>query len=349
MSERPHLVLVGGFLGAGKTTLILAAARELASRGLRSAAVLNDQGDDLIDTQHVRTHGIDAREVTGGCFCCRFSDLVDRAEELRAYSPDVIFAEPVGSCTDISSTTLKPLARDYGDHFRLAPFTVLVDPERARALLDPGADEDLAFLFRKQLEEADLICLTKSDLHAGAPALPYPNIRQLSAKSGQGVAAWLDETLDGRLAVGAKTLDIDYGEYARAETALAWMNLTFVYDPEQPMSAPMVVGPLLDGIDSRMTAMGIAIVHLKITDESAAGFLKAAICANGADPTIDGALDASPATLHEIRLNLRAKGSPDDVELLVEDELRRLPGTIREQRMACFRPGAPVRPAHAVR
>ena len=343
MSARPHLVLVGGFLGAGKTTLILAAARELAARGLRSAAVMNDQGDDLVDTQHVRTAGIDAREVTGGCFCCRFSELVDRAEELREHEPVVIFAEPVGSCTDISATTLQPLLRDHSASFRLAPFTVLVDPERARALLAQDADEDLAFLFRKQLDEADLICLTKSDIGDGGVTLPYHGARRVSAKTGQGVAAWLDEVLEGGLAVGSKTLDIDYDEYARAETALAWMNLTFVFEPDAPVSAPMAIGPLMDRIDERLSARGIAIVHLKILDDSGAGFLKAAICGNGAEPVIDGALDASPAGRHEIRLNLRAKGPPEEVRHLVEAEVGRMRGPVRVERMSCFRPGAPRR------
>jgi G3E family GTPase len=60
------LVFVGGFLGAGKTTLILAGARELERRGFRTAVILNDQGDSLVDTHLVRTLGQAAGEVTGG-------------------------------------------------------------------------------------------------------------------------------------------------------------------------------------------------------------------------------------------------------------------------------------------
>ena len=56
-----------------------------------------------------------------------FRNLVDAAERLRAHSPDVIFAEAVGSCTDISATTLQPLKLYYRRQFRLAPYTVLVD------------------------------------------------------------------------------------------------------------------------------------------------------------------------------------------------------------------------------
>jgi G3E family GTPase len=99
---KPVVALVGGFLGAGKTTLILKAARILEARGVRVAAVLNDQGDDLVDTALARQSGTPADQVSGGCFCCRFPDLVDALERLAAHRPDVIFAEAVGSCTDLA-------------------------------------------------------------------------------------------------------------------------------------------------------------------------------------------------------------------------------------------------------
>ena len=116
------------FSEPARPRLILAAAHELAKRGLKSAVIVNDQGDSLVDTQFARQHGFDAEEVTGGCFCCQFSDLIDSAEKLRAHSPDVIFAEPVGSCMDLSATVLRPLREHYSGDFRLAPFTVCVDP-----------------------------------------------------------------------------------------------------------------------------------------------------------------------------------------------------------------------------
>jgi len=162
-AHRTCIVLVGGFLGSGKTSLILAAARLLEQRGLRCALILTDQGDELVDTHHAQQQGLLAREVTGGCFCCRLSAFTSAIEELRAWSPHVIFAEPVGSCTDIAATVLGPLREDF-NACRLAPFTVLVDPARATALLSPDADPDLAFLFEKQLQEADLVCMSKADL-----------------------------------------------------------------------------------------------------------------------------------------------------------------------------------------
>ena len=340
-STRPWVVLVGGFLGAGKTTLILAAARELHRRGLRSAMVWNDQGKDLVDTRYADLSGMRSGEVTGGCFCCRLSQLIDAIGELRAHAPDVIFAEPVGSCTDLSATVLRPLLA-YSDTYQLSPLTVLVDPQRARRMLDPDADADMRFLFDKQLQEADLVCFTKSDLYPEIPETTAPHVRQLSAKSGQGVAAWLSEVLSGTIATGDQALEVDYADYARAEAALAWLNLRAAFEPGNLLSPAMLLGPLLNHLDTALTAEQIPIAHLKAIVTSPTGFLKAAICGNGQEPMVDGDLGASPADKLDLWLNLRAVGDPAQVRNIVERELRNLDSGLTQCTLDCFSPAAPV-------
>jgi CobW/HypB/UreG, nucleotide-binding domain len=337
---KPTVVFVGGFLGAGKTTLILAAARELKKRGMRCAAILNDQSAALVDTQLAELHGLPSGEVTAGCFCCRFSDLSVQLEAMLKHSPEVIFAEPVGSCTDISATVLHPLLAQH-EAYRLAPFTVLVDPLRAMELLCADADEDIAFLFHKQLQEADLVCMTKSDLHVSCPELGAAPIRQISAPTGQGVAAWLDELLAGELSARKDVVDIDYTRYALAEAALAWLNFRGNFKPSVPVSPAMLLGPWIDAIDRALSGAGIRIVHLKAIATASTGYVKAALCANGQEPVVEGTLDASPAASHEVTLNLRALGEPEVMTRIVEREIEQLDGCWNEKAMRCFRPGAP--------
>jgi CobW/HypB/UreG, nucleotide-binding domain len=338
--RRPWIVLVGGFLGSGKTSLILAAARVLEQRGLRCAVILNDQGDELVDTRHADAQGVIAREVTGGCFCCRFSGLMEVIEELSTRLPDVIFAEPVGSCTDISATVIGPL-REQHDSYRVAPFTVLADRKRAVELLGEKADSDMAFLFQKQLQEADLVCMSKADLYPESVGIAGVETRWVSAKTGQGVEAWLDEILFASLEAGRTTLEIDYARYARAEAALAWLNLSFTLEPVVAISPALTIGPFLDRLTAALTAAGIPVVHLKIFDSSASGWLKAAVCGNGEEPTVEGNLDASPAARHELLVNLRAKGESGLVRRVVEEQLRQLKGRLTEVRLDCFSPAAP--------
>lgn len=340
MSQRVRMVIVGGFLGAGKTTLILKAASILAGRGKRCAVILNDQGDDLVDTRLVRHSGFAAGEVTGGCFCCRFSDLISAASDLRAHVPDVIFAEPVGSCTDISATILQPLRRDFPADYRLAPYTVLVDPQQAVNMAREDSDPDMRFLYEKQLEEADLVCLTKADLGGAANCGAAPCL-SVSAKTGEGVEEWLDQVLFSDLAAGTHILDIDYQRYADAEAALAWLNCAATVRPKPPRSPAQVLGPLIDALRQRLGAEAIPIAHLKAVDDTPSGFLKAALTGNSGEPAVEGALDASPAETHELFLNLRAVGAPELVRAIVEEEVRRLADDVSVDRLECFRPSPP--------
>lgn len=305
---KPIIAVVGGFLGAGKTTLILAAARLLQQRGQRVAAILNDQGDDLVDTHYAGSFGLACDQVTGGCFCCRFPDLVEAAGRLLEDRPDVIFAEAVGSCTDIVATTLRPLLRDHQDRFRIAPLTVVLHPRRA------FDNPDLDFLYGNQLAEADLLFAR-----------------------GESVQGWLDRLLSGSVRTGTKSLDIDYTRYAEAEAALAWLNARVTVRAVPPISAPMLIGPLLDRLEPQ-----IRIVHLKLFTQSDAGYLKAALTANGQDPSIEGALDASPSGQHEIVLNVRALNDPESLRAIVEREFAALPAHLTWQRVQCFRPSPPV-------
>ena len=96
---KARYIMIGGFLGAGKTTALERLARHLTSRGLSVGLITNDQGSELVDTAMLRARGFITEEIPGGCFCCRFNSLTEAAERLTAVArPDVFIAEPVGSC-----------------------------------------------------------------------------------------------------------------------------------------------------------------------------------------------------------------------------------------------------------
>jgi G3E family GTPase len=210
-----RLVLVGGFLGAGKTTLLLEAARRLTAAGHRVGMVTNDQGEQLVDTAMAQRSDLAVVEVAGGCFCCRFPDLLTSIRRLQeTVAPDIIFAEPVGSCTDLVATVLRPLRAQYPDQFELAPLTILIDPQRGLE----GFPATVDYLFHRQLAEADLVVLSKSDLldwddaskrlDQLAGAYEGARVMGVSAKSGVGLDEWLEACLT-QTATFAQALDID--------------------------------------------------------------------------------------------------------------------------------------------
>ena len=129
---KSRYIMIGGFLGAGKTTAIQKFAQQLTNKGLSVGLITNDQGAGLVDSALGRSNHFPVEEISGGCFCCRFNSLIDAARKLTADTrPDVFLAEPVGSCTDLVATVSLPLRKIYGDDYQVSALSVLVDPIRA--------------------------------------------------------------------------------------------------------------------------------------------------------------------------------------------------------------------------
>src|ERR1039458_1467263 len=232
----------------------------------------------------------------------------------------------------------------FAAQFRLAPFSVLVEPQRAAEFQQPDADPHLAYLFHNQIAEADLVLLTKSDLYPNFN-LPTISARRVSALTGQGVAEWLDEVLGGRLSAGSRLLDIDYARYAAAEAALGWLNWEGELRLETALTPAAIVGPLLERLDTELTRAGAPIAHLKIFDRAPSGYIRAGICRNGDEPSVVGDLLASPARRHELVINLRARALPAVLAAALARPPAAPPATLRVLQHQCFQPSPPV-PEH---
>jgi G3E family GTPase len=207
-----RFVLIGGFLGAGKTTVINEFCKWLKNKTLVPGVITNDQGNGLIDTASATRQAAHVREVTGGCFCCRANALGAALAALEESArPDVFIAEPVGSCTDLMATLVLPLASIYGQPLTAAPMSVLIDAARLEAaMLDeltgsPGGKRsgftaDVRYIFEKQLEEAELLVLNKADMLTPrrleavrswlAGKHPGKQILSVSNKTGKGLDEW---------------------------------------------------------------------------------------------------------------------------------------------------------------
>lgn len=273
-----RFIMIGGFLGAGKTTAIGRLARHYMTEGLRVGVVTNDQAHDLVDTNTFRSQGLAVEEVPGACFCCRFNDLLDRVRALEhAQRPDVILAEPVGSCTDLVATVIQPLKDLYAGQFEVAPYVVLFKPAHGSRILrnQPagGFSPKAAYIFRKQLEEADAIAINRADELAPAELdelaqlvdaqFPGTPVLRVSAATGQGFDA-LTELLAQRGAFGRKVLDIDYDTYAEGEAELGWLNATARLEGRTPFDLDAVVSAILDDLADACRTLGGEVAHLKL-------------------------------------------------------------------------------------
>ncbi|MEM9380334.1 MAG: GTP-binding protein [Planctomycetota bacterium] len=364
---RATYVMIGGFLGAGKTTAVARLARALTDRGLKVGLITNDQSSGLVDTSILRSHGYAVEEIPGGCFCCRFGSLAEAAEKLEAESrPDVFLAEPVGSCTDLVATVSYPLRRIYGDRFRIAPLSVLVDPGRARRVLGlaegRGFSEKVVYVYEKQLEEADLIVVNKTDTLTAAELdelqtalrarYPHAEVLAASAKSGDGTDAWFDRVL-GAEAEERPTMAVDYQVYAEGEALLGWLNCTSrVAVAGEPVDANQLLLDLAGFVRAELDSAGAEIAHLKATLDAgdASGRLAAlSVTAGDGEPDLREAL-VDGVTGGELILNLRAEGDPDLLRRVASKALETCaasrPGlSLVAEHEEFFRP-APPQPTH---
>ena len=319
-----RFVMLGGFLGAGKTTTLARLARMYQARGRRVGIVTNDQAHDLVDTNTFRAQGFATQEVPGACFCCRFDDLVARVGALEAAErPDVILAEPVGSCTDLVATVIQPLKDLYAGQFEVAPYPVLFKPSHgARILRDQpagGFSPKAAYIFKKQLEEADAIVINRVDEMspaqldelAGLVAEEYPGVPvvRMSAKTGEGfdsLTAFLDR--DG--AFGGKILDIDYDVYAEGEAELGWLNMSGRLSANVSFNLDAFVLKVVGGL----AADGLGeVAHLKVIGMSAGSFAVANLVSSTTGPELSLASGAK-VTEAELIVNARVAMDPDELQ-----------------------------------
>jgi len=356
-----RLLLVGGFLGAGKTTALLVLARSYHAEKKRVGLITNDQAADLVDTSLLRVRGFRVEEVAGACFCCKFDELAQAAERIRAEEqPDVLLAEPVGSCTDLAATVVAPLRSLYSDRYSLAPYSVLVDPLRARQLvLDKGFggfSSKVAYIFQKQLEEAEVICLNKVDLLSPADrealletlAAEFTQARVLpiSALTGEGFPAWrsLLDRGDGEPSITA----VDYDLYAEGEAELGWLNLSLRVESAQGFQADDLLLDLIERMRDRLAERGAEVAHLKAILRAEAGAAVVNCVGGGSAVRLSERLGA-PAPRGELVLNARVHLEPDTLRATADEALsfalarHKARGQLGGS--AHFRPGRPV-PTH---
>jgi G3E family GTPase len=262
--------LLSGFLGAGKTTAIEQACLLLQKQHLPAAVITNDQGASLVDGHRFLHLGVPSREVTGGCFCCNYNTLEENIRQLTytnpantpapatAHIPATVFAESVGSCTDIIATILKPLLEK---HPNWQP-TVSIFAD-ATQLNNNTADPSIRYIYNKQLEEAQVLVITRSETlthkerttlkvrFSNKPILFHNSYNEAD------IQHWLDTLASLPPKPELKSLDLDYDTYADGEARLAWLDQEMQIDSEQ------AANHLVKVIDNKLKMENYPIRRLK--------------------------------------------------------------------------------------
>jgi len=153
---------IAGFLGCGKTTLLLKLSREIAGEGQRKIAlVVNEIGEIPVDGKIMEESGMQVKDIGGGCICCEvaatFAKTIYRL--YKDFKPDHVLVEPTGVAVPHQ---VKLAARMGGRDAKISigPAIVLFDATRPAELLDMDM---LGQLVTTQIKDADVIAISKID------------------------------------------------------------------------------------------------------------------------------------------------------------------------------------------
>jgi G3E family GTPase len=240
--------------------------------------------------------------------------------------------------------------------------SVVVDPTRAARILGlekgPQFSEKVIYVYRKQLEEANLIVVNKID------AIPaqlqerlsetltktFPRARVLccSAKEGIGLETWFD-AIETTTPDNGPAMELNYDTYAEGEALLGWLNCTVRVASKAPFDANQTLLGLACDMRDRLRAKGHEIAHLKMTLDSMDGTGSLSVVSlvrSDGDPDLrESLLDKVDGG--SLIVNLRAEADPEFLKAVVEASIAGLGGGLQAtiEHLDRFRPSRPV-PVH---
>ena len=239
---------------------------------------------------------------------------------------------------------------------------MVVEPDRlaeiaGRAFAFP---DEVAYIFDRQIAEADVVLLNKTDILTPprraemerilADRLRHVPVLGVSAATGSGVAAWVDRLLGGG-EVGGHDVDVDYEAYARGEAALAWLNATLDVAARGPGAIePRALGDaLLASLGESARRQEMALAHAKVLIATSEGSARVAVTSAAARPEWSGDAGLGPARELSVIVNARAGTEPDALAAIVRAAAASagdlLGLRLSERRFECFSPSRPV-PQH---
>lgn len=153
------VIIIGGFLGSGKTTTLLSLGRHMVEKGHRVAIIVNEIGEVGVDGETLSGSGLIAKELTSGCICCTLRISMEYTLQTleEEYDPDVLIIEPTGIALPLQ---IKEHVALMGlPDLSFAPVVTIVDASR----FDVELSQVPKFI-TTQIEEAEVLCVNKIDL-----------------------------------------------------------------------------------------------------------------------------------------------------------------------------------------
>ncbi len=352
------LILTGGFLGSGKTTAIQQACNLLLKENIKVAVVTNDQGDELVDSKFSQGFSIPVKEVTKGCFCCNYTALLENIGYFsKEIHPQIVFAESVGSCTDLVATIANPLAEMHPE--LTVTISVFVDSYLLWTIINGTSsftDDSVRYIFKKQMEEADVLILNKTDLLNAQQSKEVQTFmkKEYAGKkivlqnslNPEDIQRWL-YCLEKPELTKRKSLELDYEIYGEGEAKLAWLDAS-VRVANKKISALNASALLSQKIYEKIKAKGYTIGHLKFLINDGTEQFKISYTETSKN---ENHFFNSASIKASVLINARVQTTPKALQEIVYEAIDEVAlqtnSTIQIQSISAFQPGFP-KPTHRI-
>jgi G3E family GTPase len=152
------IYILGGFLGSGKTTILMKMADMFISKGKKVSILVNEAGDIGVDGATINSQGYNAVELPNGCICCSLVGTMHESLMMikKEIAPDVLIIEPTGIAFPGKVREAIELI-NYGEEF--TQIIGIFDGPRFRLFMDKKKD-----FYRKQLIDSEILVMNKMDL-----------------------------------------------------------------------------------------------------------------------------------------------------------------------------------------
>ncbi|KXS44160.1 MAG: hypothetical protein AWU59_704 [Methanolobus sp. T82-4] len=153
------VLVIGGFLGSGKTSTILRLGREFSNAGKKVAIIVNEIGEVGIDGDVISKYGLQTTELTSGCICCSLKVNMKTTINLltKDYDPEILLIEPTGiAFPQIIKNEIKLM--DLKD-VSIQPLVTLIDGSRFKQLM-----KEVKNFAMRQIIDAEILGINKVDL-----------------------------------------------------------------------------------------------------------------------------------------------------------------------------------------
>ena len=253
------------------------------------------------------------------------------------------------------------LMRLFETRFEVAPYGVILKPSHGRRILknepNSGFSPKAAYIFLKQLEEADFVVVNRVDqmstaevdelvqlIHDRHPDIPA--IR-MSARTGEGFEQLVDQ-LDQRGDFGRRILDLDYDVYAEGEAELGWLNSSLQVTAADPFVLDDLLFDVVDWLRTALVAAKAEVAHLKSIGLADGSHAVVNLVSNDSPTELSLASDCQTRRANII-VNARVAIAPEELQRLVAKALdsacAKIKATQSDHQTQSFRPGRPI-PTH---